>query len=332
MQSNDPLRWFMLSNAIVLGIVALSSTPALAQCGYGTSQQDCQHQQRDEAARREADQYYRNQAEQTQPGSYENSSSVSGGGAPHRWVTAFAGTAYHPDARDIWAVWDARGSFDHARQLALAACTQAMGTGCLAGAAVQGGSIAAAHDQNGLVWTMHGPTPKAAAAAVQALCRKSDQECVVFRNVTTKHWEEVATSYIFDRTKSAFPSRRTAMARSAAVAWPKDGAKVAQQWQNKVWLVSGIEGVQQARQRVVANCRSATGTECVVGRHVVGTNIIHYRTDKGVNYWSGLLNRAGAGRFIDQVCAPYGDRCQLIASYDANRALEQVVDTAVKAN
>jgi Domain of unknown function (DUF4189) len=40
----------------------LFPTPAMAQaCGYGTSKQDCQHQQRDDAARQEYDRYHQSQ-------------------------------------------------------------------------------------------------------------------------------------------------------------------------------------------------------------------------------------------------------------------------------
>lgn len=49
---------------LIIKLLVLTSwlCPAIAQgCGYGTSEQDCQHKQRDEAARQEYDRFYQSQ-------------------------------------------------------------------------------------------------------------------------------------------------------------------------------------------------------------------------------------------------------------------------------
>ena len=301
------------------------ATTAYAQCGYGTSQQDCSHQQRDAHGQQMND--MARQQPQAQQGGYQGGQTASSGPVPHRWVEALAATAVHPDAKDVWAVWDARGSMDQAYQLALDACTREMGSGCAKGAGVAGGSIAVARDEYGFVWTMYGETPEKAGQAVQAECAKQNQQCRVQRTITTRHWEEVATSYIFDRTQTRFPARRDVLGRVAAIAWPKQ-APTNGNLAPRTWLISGIEGSAPAFQRVLDNCRRETGVECAVARHVVGAHLVAYRNSRGVVSWIGALERGNANALVRSSCTQQGESCKVVAIYDADRPTEQVIDEA----
>lgn len=305
------------------------ASAASAQCGYGTSQQDCYHQQRDAHARQQEE--MARQQQQGQQGGYQGGqtggSYASSGPVPHRWVEALAATAVHPDAKDVWAVWDARGSMDQAYQLALDACAREMGSGCAKGAAVAGGSIAVARDDYGMVWTMYGETPEKAGEAVRAECTKQNLQCRVQRTITTRHWEEVATSYIFERTQTRFPARRDVVGRVAAIAWPKQ-APANGNLAPRTWLVSGIEGSAPAFQRVLANCRRDTGVECTVARHVVGAHLVAFRNSRGVVSWVGARERGDANTVVQRFCALQGESCKIVAVYDANRPVEQVINEA----
>lgn len=76
---------------LVLAMAPFGSAPALAQCGYGTSDQDCQHQQRDAEAARQA--AYGVQQQQGQQQQYPGSQSDAGPPADPMGARVSAATA-----------------------------------------------------------------------------------------------------------------------------------------------------------------------------------------------------------------------------------------------
>ncbi|MBL0916075.1 MAG: DUF4189 domain-containing protein, partial [Sphingopyxis sp.] len=132
---------------VVLGALGAFTTPAMAQCGYGTSSQDCYHQQRDAEAARQAEEHYRSQMlgdGGEGGGSYDS----SGPSAPRPPAYGYVVVVRHSEAADVWATWNRRTEED-ATASAMSACRSAMGEGCSVALSAWNSTIAVAQGSDG---------------------------------------------------------------------------------------------------------------------------------------------------------------------------------------
>lgn len=314
-----------LGQLLTLWAMTMSSGAVFAQCGYGTSQQDCMHQQQQQHVN-QMNELARQQNGASQQSAYNSYFPSNGGSGPAPIPTSVthAATAYHPDATDIWAVWNVLGSYEQASELAVLACRREMGDGCAPGAGVTEGSVAAARDENGMIWTWYGETPEKAAAAVQSECAKIEQRCTVIRTITTNHWRKQKKSDDFGAVKTSFPERGKVRSKAAAVAWPKQ-AQTKGPWQNKSWLVSGVEGIANAQRQALQLCERDTRAECVIGRYVIGASIVQYVGNNNIVYYTGVLDPTGAKAQIDEVCTQYKDNCRIIAIHSSDKPVAMAI-------
>ena len=87
------------------------------------------------------------------------------------WVSNYVAVAWHPNASDVWAIWNAQ-SEEQAKEGALRLCTVAMSDGCTIAKAASNTSIAIARAPDGTLWSGWGETPRKAKNDVLASCKK----------------------------------------------------------------------------------------------------------------------------------------------------------------
>ncbi|MEQ1548920.1 MAG: DUF4189 domain-containing protein [Chakrabartia sp.] len=299
-------------------LFGFSAAPAFAQCGYGTSQQDCMHQQRDQEAARQAEHYYRGQQEQQQ----QQQQDFYQGPPPPRqnWVTSYMSVVYHPEANDVWAVWDRRTSQEEANQSALGLCSQMMGDGCKVASGGKGGTVAIARDHVGWMWWDWGNKPGDATRAVKASCSKNGGKCEIFKTVTATHWLEFENGRREDRAQSYVPNNTASLLNTyAMVAWPTaEGIKTMDaKWRGKTWLISGSKGYENTKKALTDKCKLDTRVDCVVSQEVNGGMIVQYQVGSGQGYWLVSKNPSQGAERVAEHCRIMETKCKILANFDA---------------
>ena len=107
------------------------------------------------------------------------------------WVSNYVAVAWHPDASDVWAIWNAQ-SEEQAKEGALRLCTVAMSKGCTIANAASNSSIAIARASDGTLWSGWGETPRKAKNDVLASCKKQGVRCLHERTFTGKPYRDAA--------------------------------------------------------------------------------------------------------------------------------------------
>ena len=298
------------SALILLSFFAVSQRASACDHACNMAQQQQHAQQMNEYARQQQEQ----QQQQQQP--YQ-------GPPPPRqnWVTSYMSVVYHPEANDIWAVWDRRVSQEEADQSALGRCTQMMGDGCKVAAGGQGGTIAIARDTGGWLWWKWGDKPGDATRAVKEACSKTGIECDIFKTVTSTHWLEFEDGRREDRAQSYSPNNTASLLNTyAMVAWPTaEGAKsMDAKLRGKAWLVSGSKGYESTKKSVLDQCKEATHVACEIGQHVSNGYLVQFQTKFGQTFWGNGLSQSEGDLRIEKDCRnQMKTECTLFAHYDA---------------
>lgn len=107
------------------------------------------------------------------------------------WASNYVAVAWHPDASDVWAIWNAH-SAEEAKEGALRLCTVAMSKGCTIANAGSNSSIAIARGSDGTLWSGWGETPRKAKMDVLASCKKQVARCTYERTFTGKPYRDAA--------------------------------------------------------------------------------------------------------------------------------------------
>ena len=107
------------------------------------------------------------------------------------WASNYVAVAWHPDASDVWAIWNAR-SEEEAKEGALRLCAVAMSEGCTIAKAGSNSSIAIARASDGTLWSGWGATPRKAKNDVLASCKKQGVRCVYEKTFTGKPYRDAA--------------------------------------------------------------------------------------------------------------------------------------------
>lgn len=216
----------------------------------------------------------------------------------------FMAVATHRDSSEIWATWG-HGSNGAAERTALKGCERAMGTGCEIAAAWRNlAEIAVARDVAGTLWVkgaakQGGNAKKLALAA----CREVSTGC-----------QEAGTVTNGTNRGEYFPNAPTARRYFTMVAWPKED--LGPQWQDKVWLVSGIRGYQASERAVLERCKSESGGECEVGKWDAGGALIRIMDDQRRSSWLRTSSADIADQRAQATCAE-GHTCLAVELYDA---------------
>ncbi len=306
----------VLGSLVVLGFANLSilSAPVSAQCGYGTSEQDCMHQQQAQSAR-DVEEINRQQFQQQQQQQQQQQTPQAPPPPRQFWVNSYLSVVHHAEANDVWAVWDDRVSYENADRSALAMCTQMMGDGCKVAGNGRGGTIAIARDQSGYLWWQWGDQPHDATSGVKASCSKSGGKCSVFRSVTAKPWLESESGQRQDRTQFYRPTNIASVLKThAMIAWPTK--VVDQKWQRKTWLISGTKGYENTKKKLLDQCKLDTRVPCKIGQEISDGYLVQYQTESGRIYWTAEQSQSEGAARVKEQCLAMNTKCKVLSNFD----------------
>lgn len=302
-------RLFLLP--LSMGVGAALSTPAMAQCGYGTSSQDCYHQQRDAEAARQAEQHYRSQMQSnggTVDGGYQGDTGSIGARAPDYGYVA---VVWHPEAADVWATRN-RSSEADATASAMSACRDVMGDGCSVALSAWNSTIALAQGGDGQLAVGWGAKESEAVAKALENCRQRTPVCAVKRKFTAKPYQVAEDHY---------PGASVARMAWAMVGWAK--TRPEDKWLGKVWLASGQGDYAQTKRKLLDLCQRDTGIECEASQVVMGETATktsgllasYYQPGSGT-MWFASPSHADAEARIKRDCASAGAVCTDLRFFD----------------
>lgn len=282
---------------------------AMAQCGYGTSAQDCQHQQRDARAAEEAQQHYQRELEaqgNNQTG-YDAGPSPSG---PPRTVYGYVAVAWHGDAADVWATWN-QPTEEIATTFALHACKLSMGEGCSIALSAWNSTIAVAKAPDGGLKVGWGAKPDEATRQAMQACSSEQAGCTIQHRFTAAP---------FALAKDHNP-RNPPRVSYAMIAWPKSAP--APMWRGKIWIISGKGGYEESRALLLDRCKRDTGIECQIphwARGDTGTKnggvIARYNNPNHGVMWFASASLNDAKKAMNAGCAKENVICDSLMTYD----------------
>lgn len=235
---------------------------------------------------------------------------------PVSWKAGHSALVWHPDATEVWAVWNAN-SVDDATDMAMNACTKVMGKGCVTAISSTGGTIAFGPGPDGYIRAAWGDKKKDAIKKFHQQCTAAGVTCRVQETFTSTHikWPVMVMVQPM-RTVAHLPETRGAAAYGA-VASPKPDP-VGTRWQGQVWLVTGQPTYAAATGKAVAACAAATGLKCEVDTHGVNSNIYLYTTQDDMFFWSVGLSRKEAEADMARRCKQRfkAKKCVIAGFYD----------------
>lgn len=313
------LKGFALAASFCLFLTP--DTASAQQCGYGTSEQDCQHQNRDARAAEETRQHYQRELDaqggDDQAGYSAEPSSSSG----PRAIYGYVAVAWHPDASDVWATWNSPTE-ESATTSALHACKLSMGAGCTIALSAWNSTIAVAKAPDGGLTTGWGAKPEEAASKALADCANLQAGCKVQHRFTAKPFA-LAQDYA---------PRQAARVSFAMIAWPKSTA--APQWRGKIWMVSGKGGYAQSSAMLLNRCKADTGIDCQIqhwargdGGTKSGGVIARYNNPDHGLMWFASATAADAKRMMEERCAREEVTCDGLVTYDTFTPRLTIIDS-----
>jgi hypothetical protein len=300
----------------------LAATLAQAQCGYGTSEQDCYHQQRDAEHARQMDEMARQQQDQMQEQQVQDSDSQRS--IQVRYADAWVAVVWHQDATEVWATWNQRQE-QTAVDSALSACTAVMGEGCTLGISGVNSSIAIARSNEGFLSLGWGAKPSMAQQEAKKNCEKvaPDLRCKIEQTFTASPFPDA--SGLVDFSERQFPNQSVRRHRYVMIAMPKTQPKAA--WLNKVWLSAG-PGFELSKARVLERCQADSGIECEVRQSTANNGaLIQYKDASQLEYWQAGRSKDAVVQRMRDDCKSAGNTCELIALYDTAAVRFEVVNS-----
>lgn len=310
------LARLLLPLALGAGVSVALPAPAMAQCGYGTSSQDCYHQQRDAEAARQAEQHYRSQMQGD--GGMDDGGYDSGPSAPRAPDYGYVVVVRHNEAADVWATWNRRTEED-ATASAMSACRSAMGEGCSVALSAWNSTIAVAQGSDGDLAIGWGAKESEAASKALENCRKRTPTCSVKQKFTAKPFKVADDHY---------PGAGVPRMAWALVGWPK--SRPANEWLNKVWLASGQGDYATSEARLLDLCKRDTGIECQISQVAMGERgtkkgavIVSYSQPGKGTMWAARASREDADRELRTSCTD----CTDVRFYDPFAARLGAVDS-----
>ncbi len=246
---------------------------------------------------------------------------------PKEWVNVYVAVAWHPNANDVWAIWNVResqGGRASAEKAVLADCRNVMGEGCTIAASGMNGSIAIARHPGGShVWGW-GEAASAAKNDVLTQCT-TKIACTIAHVFTAKPWVEYTDVAGFNEMKRYRPSGREIRRRYGAAVLPGSDNPL---WIDKVWTSSGHATEVEAQQAARDKCIADSDGQCKSMISNTGGVIAIYRED---NLNIGLINERNANaarRAVRKLCDQDGVKCTVVDLIDVNRPGFKIVDAA----
>lgn len=245
----------------------------------------------------------------------------SGGAAnsepvPVSWKAGHSALVWHPDATEVWAVWNAN-TLEIATDLAMVACTAVMGEGCVTAISSIGGTIAFGPGPDGYTRAAWGAKKKDAIKKFHQQCAQAGVTCRVQETFTSTHikWPVMVMVQPM-RTVAHLPETRGVAAYGAVVSPKPD--PVGTKWQGHVWMTTGKASYADATEQALALCRSATGLECGLDAHGVNSSFYLYTTNDDMFFWSLGLSRKEAEADLAKKCKLRfkGKKCSIVGFYD----------------
>lgn len=243
------------------------------------------------------------------------------------WIDVHVAVAWHPNANDVWAIWNVResqGGQAAAEEAVLSDCRKAMGDGCtIAGSGINS-SVAIARHPNGFSAAARGKTSDEAKAEVVNFCSKR-VTCPVVHVFTAKPWVEYTDEPGFDELKRYRPNSRSVIARfgAATVAQSNDPL-----WADKVWASSGHATETEAQDAARNQCAADSSAPCTTMITNKDGVIAVYRDE---NLQIGMVNERNAGAARDAVrkaCAQDRVKCALVELIDVKRPGSKIIAVA----
>jgi hypothetical protein len=203
-----------------------------------------------------------------------------------QWIDSYGSVVGHPDANDVWAVWNVRpeqGGFEGADAIAMEACKAAMGDGCKVMDNVRNGSLVVMRTHTGYLYASYGETFTQAEVNTYARCRTNFYSCTNVRSVAATPWQEYVRTdanyaQLFDPSKNEGGVPRNV---HGAVAWALNSGSMATA---KVWLSGGNTTYAGAKATVLKNCEDDIAKAGITGKCevalIAANQIISVATDE----------------------------------------------------
>ena len=239
----------------------------------------------------------------------------------------------HPKSSDVWATWNHR-SEQEAQQSALQACNKVMGSNCVIGSSGYNGSVAVGRSPDKRVWVGWGETPRDARAEMDQYCAQSKQKCELNHIFSGVSWDENLLEpgvLEVNHAENYFPGLPGQGQKHVMLAWPKVPPKVLS-WRNSVWLSSGQQVTETAKQRLLDKCKQESGQECKIG-HASPNGVIFRYFDSSLGVaWSPQASRKAAESAMNLRCIRSNSKCKMLDIYDAETSRLESIGTTEKVN
>jgi Domain of unknown function (DUF4189) len=261
---------------------------------------------------------------------------------PTMYANSYVAVAWHNNADDVWAIWNHRTEAK-AKQSALNACNQVMGSGCTIAVSSWNTSVAIARRQNGQIWYATESSPKKARKLVMKSCEEAKNDCKLLHtftaepliqpaNFTPEQQEFLETNPVFDYSKKYFPSNVKRIATEPvstgpqadtsrgflAIAWT---GLSPQAWPNLV-VASGYPTVKEAEKVAIARCQAESKQTCSsfgVVDDRTNPMFAAYIYGKNQAYWYSNTTEKNLEKDAEQHCREGNVTCQKIGVFDARR-------------
>jgi Domain of unknown function (DUF4189) len=199
------------------------------------------------------------------------------------YANSYVAVAWHNNADDVWAVWNHR-SEAKAKEAALNACNQVMGSGCTIAVSTWNTTVAIARRQNGQLWFATESSPKKARKSVMKSCEESQNDCKLLHtftaepliqpaNFTPEQQEILITNPAFDFSKKYLPSNVKRLTETYspgpkadtsrgffAIAWLGGQQEVPL---SNLVMASGFPTVKEAEKAALDRCQAQSKQTCL---------------------------------------------------------------------
>lgn len=180
---------------------------------------------------------------------------------PKESVNVHVAVAWHPDANDVWAIWnvrDSQGGDAAAKRAVLSDCGQIMGEGCTIANAGRNSSVAIGRNRRDFLFAAWGENSVTAKKTLIDNCTETPP-CTVLHVFNAKPWVEYSDVPGFDELKRFRPNPRSVKARFGAVAMAEaDNPR----WARTAWVSSGHTSLQAAIKAALDKCNVDIGIFC----------------------------------------------------------------------
>lgn len=242
---------------------------------------------------------------------------------PTTWVHSYAAVAWHPQAADEWAVWNARGQqggANGAARVAINTCTRAMGPGCTLAMTTANGAIAVARRFDGILLVQSGASKKEAKENVLKDCTNQKQRCTYIKAFHAKPWVEYVEGPRYDNAEYYDPAEEKGDVRHnlfGAVAWTESGQKP---WAESVWARGGHATYEAAGNAVVASCQKDSGATCKLAHTNINGVIVVAVDDQSSLRITGEQSVGAAEKWAMEKCKITKRKCSIAARFDTQKS------------